>query len=513
MEYLAAFDLGTTGAKACLMAETGAIVATATVNYPSHYPEPGHAEQDPADWWDAVCRSSRHLLERSGVDPARVAAIGFSGHMMGCLGIDAAGEPVGRAWLHSDTRAAPECEALEAAVGFDRYYTITGQRLDPHYPLFKWMALRRLDPAGYDRVDCFVQSKDWIAGRFAGVRRRTDFSDASLSGAMDLTTGEWSEALLEAAGVARLKMPEAVPSATVIGRLTREAAVATGLREGTPVTMGGGDGGCAAVGSAAVEPGDAYVNVGSTAWISLVTGPPQFDPEGRYFLLMDLDGRKRHALGTVQGAGNVYRWIQSVLDGGGCGAGSGGEGGDAPDFEALNALAARSPAGAGDLLFLPYLEGERTPLWDPRARGAWIGLGIGHGRGDLIRAALEGVAFALRSVRDCLDPAGSRIARLAAVGGMVRGALFQSILASVLGAPLGFPACAGESTAIGAAVAAGVGVGMFPGYGEARRIVAIASEAHPVPAWEPVYDQAYARFTAAYPALRAIFHAAPGAYR
>jgi xylulokinase len=493
-----AYDLGTTGNKATVFSSDGAIVASAVSSYPTHYPRPGWAEQSADDWWRSTCDATRELLGK-GVNPSDIAAIGFSGHMMGCLPVDESGTPLHNSLIHADGRSEAGCEALMAQIGEERLYRITGNRIAPQYTPPKIVWLRGERPEVFEQTAFFLQAKDYLAFRLTGELGVTDYSDASLSGLIDINGKVWSADVLEAVGITEAHLPRIVPAATVIGKVTRDAAEATGLADGTPVAIGGGDGACATVGAGALAPGEAYNYGGTTSWISMVSERPLIDPGMRIFNLLDLDPRKANVLGTMQCAGGSYQWFSEQI-----GAGSGAASED-DRFQALNALAQAAPPGSEKLFFLPYLMGERSPIWDVNARGAFFGLSLSHTRAHLTRAVLEGVAYALKSICEAMEEQGGSFESLSLIGGMAMGEAFQGILAGVLDKTLVLPTDPEESTARGAGIAAAVAAGILGGYSEARHWIRMEGEIRPDPREVAVYAKQYPVWKGLYPALKQSF--------
>jgi len=516
-DLILAHDLGTSGNKATLFSADGDILASEFQSYESFYGPNGEAEQEPDDWWRAVIDTTRRLLagtwrkDSTGSAPdrgkkaaGRIAAVGFSGHMMGCLAVDADGRALGRSWLHSDTRSAKQAREIARRMGAERYYRLTGNPPDPHYPLSKMMWLKEYRPDIYRQARWFLQSKDYIAARLTGRFGVTDHSDASLYGAYDMAAREWADEVLEAAGIERGRMPEILESSAQVGCVTREAAEATGLAVGTPVIIGGGDGACAAVGAGAIEPGDAYNYIGSTSWISATTEEPVLDPKMRLFVIHGLEPQRYGVIGTVQCAGAAYEWAADTL----CPEESeGAEKQGISRFKLMDDLARQAPPGCDGLVFLPYLMGERAPIWDPHARGVFFGLSIAHTRAHMIRAVLEGVGYALRSIVDIIEENGTKIGSVTLIGGGAEGLLWPEILACILARPIRTPKRPREATSYGAATAAGVGVGLFDDFRAARKLIRTANEHIPNPQSTTAYRRAYEVFRDLYPALKPLFAA------
>jgi len=467
-QLILAHDLGTTGNKACLFDPEGRLVASAFAAYGTSYPRPGWAEQEADDWWEAVGSSTRQLMSESGWGPEEVAVVSFSGQMMGCLPVDTQGVPLRAAIIWADQRAEAEAAFIGERVGRDRVYALTGHRAASSYVAPKILWMRSHQPELYARTRKVLQAKDYVTFKLTGVYA-TDYSDASGTILFDLRRRRWDDDILAALGLDPELLPPARPSATVIGTVTRQAARATGLLAGTPVVIGGGDGACATVGAGVVSPPDAYCYIGSSSWIAFVSREPLYDPQQRTFTFAHLDPEYVFPIGTMQCAGGSYDWVESVLRGEAAGR----------IHRDLDALAARVEPGARGLLFLPYLMGERSPHWNPRARGAFVGLTMAHGRGELARAVLEGVAFNLRIILDAFRAQGAPIDALRLIGGGARSGVWRRILADVLDLPLLLPKLLVEATSLGAAIAGGVGVGIYADYQVARELVPVGPGEHP----------------------------------
>jgi xylulokinase len=490
--YILAHDLGTTGNKATLFAaESGEAVATVFEGYGTTYAQPNWAEQDPADWQRALYQGTRRLLAKAAVAPAAIAAISFSGQMQGAVLVDVAGRPLRPAVIWADQRATAQAERIRQVCGAEAIYRLTGHRVSPAYTAAKVLWIKEHQPEVYRRAHRVLQAKDYAAflltGRFA-----TDHSDASGTQVFDLAGRAWAGDVLDALGLERHLWPEAQPSTTVIGRVTAEAASASGLVAGTPVVIGGGDGACATVGAAAVQAGDVYTYIGSSAWIAVTMREPIIDPQQRIFNFAHLAPGYCFGVGTMQAAGGAYNWLAQILQG-------------EATLRALDAQAATAPVGAGGVLFLPYLLGERSPYWNPLARGAFVGLSMSHGRAEVARAVLEGVAMNLGLILDILREQGVQADAMRLIGGGARSSLWRQIVADVYGLPILLPALSAEATSLGAAIAGGVGVGLFPSFDIAKQFIPAAEAEQPEPARGRRYRALKALFCEAYAALEPVF--------
>lgn len=492
-----AHDLGTTGNKASLHHDDGRLVAAVTVPYPAHFAAGGIAEQNPQDWWNAVVQATRDLMARTATEPSAVAGLVVSGQMMGAVLLDSDGEPARPAIIWADTRAGEQQRRLEAALGAEHAYRVLGHRLNPTYSVEKIMWVRDNEPEIWDRVRRVCVAKDFIVLRLTG-RLATDRSDASGTNAYDQQRGTWSEEVLEAAGLDPALFPEILESTAVAGTLTADAAAALGLQAGVRVVMGGGDGPLAAVGSGIVAPEDgAYVSLGTSSWISFAADAPLLDPAMSTFTFDNVVPGSYVPTATMQAGGASVQWISEVLS----------PDPAHPETARLTAEAA-GDLDTEDLYFLPYLLGERSPLWDPDARGAFVGIGRHHTRAHLTRAVLEGVAFNLLTCIHAFRDAGATIDRIDAVGGGAQSDAWLSILADVWGVPVRRRTIVEEANSLGAAVTGAVGLGLAE-FGAARALSEVTAEFTPDAARHAVYAERHGRFTDAYTALAPWFAGRP----
>ncbi|WP_454114069.1 xylulokinase [Microbacterium maritypicum] len=492
-----AHDLGTTGNKASLHHDDGRLVASVTVPYPAHFAAGGVAEQNPADWWNAVVAATRDLIARTGTAATDIAGLVVSGQMMGAVLLDADGEPARPAIIWADTRAGAQQRELEVAIGAERAYGILGHRLNPTYSVEKIMWVRDNEPDTWTRVRRVCVAKDFIVLRLTG-RLATDRSDASGTNAYDQARGTWSDEVLQAARLDPALFPEILESTQIAGTLTDAAAAALGLHTGVRVVMGGGDGPLAAVGSGVVAPEDgAYVCLGTSSWISFAADAPLHDPAMRTFTFDNVVPGSFVPTATMQAGGASVKWIAEALS-------------PDPAHPETSRLTAEASVNVDtdDLYFLPYLLGERSPMWDPDARGAFLGLARHHGRAHLVRAVLEGTAFNLLSCIQAFRESGAVIDRIDAVGGGAQSDVYLSVLADVWGVPVRRRTIVEEANSLGAAVTAAVGLGLTD-FSAARALSEVTAEFTPDAGRHAVYTERHARFVNAYTALAPWFAGRP----
>ncbi len=464
MKYILAHDLGTSGNKATLYSEEGKQMASATVSYPSNFFNGSWAEQNPEDWWKAVCGSTKQLLAEAKVSPQEIAVVALSGQMMGCTPVDKEGRALRPSILYCDQRATKEEAALLSQISLREFYGICGHRASASYALEKLMWVRDNEPEVFKKTARTLCAKDYINCRLTGVMA-TDFSDASGTNAFDLNTFTWSEKLIGLAGLDVSYFPKAVDSSTIIGEITPQAAEETGLAVGTPVAAGGGDGSAAGVGVGCVKPGSAYNCLGSSSWIALTVEKPIVDEQMRTMNWAHCVPGYLHPSGTMQTAGSSFKWMSEQLA-------------VTPDLAQMDALIESVPVGANGVLFLPYMLGERTPWWNPDARGTFIGLNLASTRADMLRAVMEGVAMNLGLIADIFR-VHVPIDKLTIIGGGAQSKVFREILASACSCAVQTLNSKAEATSLGAAIIGGVACGIFKDFSIAEQLLSIDATVQP----------------------------------
>lgn len=483
-QFLIAHDLGTSGDKATLFTTEGRQVRSYTASYDVHFFHGNYAEQDPENWWDAVCEATKAVLD--GEDASRVAAMSFSAQMQGCLPVDKNGRPLRDSMIWADMRAVKEAKQLEDAIGADRIYQITGHRVAASYSIEKLMWLKVNEPEVYEKTYKMLQAKDYIIQRATG-EFVTDYSDASGTQALDLRKLEWSDEILNAAGIDKEKLPTLKRSIDVAGYIQDRVAGEIGLPAGTPVVCGGGDGPVSAVGAACIKDGEFYLTYGTSAWIGGTTTEPFIDPDKTVFCFAHVIPGKYMPCGTMQAAGSSYAYIRRAL----C---------DDMPYDEMNKLIEKSPAGAQNLIFLPYMLGERSPRWNPDTSAAFLGIKPEHEKKDYVRAVIEGIAMNMELILKAYRKQ-AKIEQMNLTGGGAKGEVVTQILADVLNVKFDMPDCVEAATSIGAAVIAGVGVGVFDSFDEIKRFLKFEKHVEPKKENQKVYEELKPIFDEAYHCL------------
>lgn len=497
--YLLAHDLGTSGNKAVLYSVNGTLIASCLQTYPTRYPHDGWVEQDARDWWQAICKSTRQLLETAHISPGEIAAISFSAQMMGCLPVDKEGNPLRPMITWADTRASRQEAWMLERVSMDRVYAITGHRASSSYSAAKLLWIKDNEPEVFAQTACMLHAKDYIIHCLTG-QFVTDYSDASGTNLFDIQKKCWSQELLDAWEIPASILPTPHPSTDLAGTITPKAAAEVGLQAGTPVIIGGGDGSCACVGAGVVEEKNAYCVLGSSSWISAASSKPVFDPQKRTFNWVHLDSSLYTPCGTMQAAGYSYQWFLNAF----CGEEKQQAWENETSIHAILAEKVRQvPPGAGGLLYLPYLLGERSPRWDARVRGSFLGLSVTTGKAEMTRAVMEGVGMNLRVILQALK-AQVPIGKLILIGGGAKETVWPQILADIWDMPIEVAFHCEEATSMGAAMCAGVGIGLYESFRKAPVVQTEMRVFSPGASAGAAYRKLYPLFEQSYNALREV---------
>jgi len=497
-KYLLAHDLGTSGNKATLFTLDGQLVKSTVCTYHTNYFNSNWVEQNPDDWWRAICDSTKELLQ--GIDKKDVLAVSFSGQMMGCLCVDKNGTPLRPSIIWADMRAVEEERFIKSRIEHVQFYKTVGHRISSSYGIEKLMWVKNNEPEVYKKTYKMLNAKDYIVYKMTG-KFLTDYSDASGTNAFDINTFKWSEKILDAADIDGDKMPQIVPSTCVAGEITTKVAEECGLAAGTKVVVGGGDGMCASVGAGSVSEGQTYNCLGSSSWICTTAKKPIFDEKMRTFNWAHIVPGYVGPCGTMQTAGAAFNWLKNEL----CKIEQEKAlaKGISP-YQIINDEIEQSGPTANGLIFLPYLLGERSPRWNPNARGAFIGLKMEHTRSDMLRSVVEGIAMNLNIILNVLKEQ-LKIDNMVVIGGMAKGQVQRQILADVFGMDILKLNYLEEATSMGAAITAGVGIGELAGFHEINKFIKVDTVCKPNQENMKMYAKIIPVFNDAYLALEDVF--------
>ncbi len=486
--YLVGLDLGTSGARAVLMDTAGHLLSLGRGEYPIDTPRPGWAEQDPAWWTDAATGAIRQAVSESGVETKHIAGVGFSGQMHTTVCLDDAGQVIRPAIVWADQRSKEEVAEVYQFIGRATLGRWTANPLATGFTLASLLWLRNHEPENYSRIAHVLLPKDYLRYYLTGDLG-TDVTDASATSMMDVAEREWNQLLLDSLDIDAGILPPISESLQVAGTLSRQSAEASGLPAGIPVVFGGGDQAMQAVGNGIIQPGLLSSTIGTGGQLFTPVDTPLYDPELRMHTFCHAVPGTWFLMAAILSAGlSLSWWRGKVL-------------GDA-SFDQLADEAQAVAPGADELLFLPYLLGERTPHMDPDARGAFVGLTLRHERAHMTRAVMEGVVLALRQGLQLMLDVGANVERVVASGGGTRHPLWLQLQADIFNRDI-YQTDGEEAASRGAAMLAGVGAGIYEDVTDAcRRTVRWKEQVvHPNPDVAAIYDTCFERFQQLYPAL------------
>lgn len=490
MSVLLGLDVGTGGARAVAVDESGEMIAEASSEYPLHSPRPGWTEQDPRDWWEGAKEALGRVAAEVGEAGGEVVGLGLTGQMHGSVFLDASGEVLRSALLWNDQRTHEQCEEITESVGEERLIELAGNPALTGFQAPKILWLRDEEPENYARISKILLPKDYVRLRLTG-EHATDASDASGTLLLDVRRRDWSVEILDALEIPAEWTPAVFEGPESTGELRGEVAEELGLPAGVPVAAGGGDNAAAAVGTGIVAPGLLSSSVGTSGVLFAASEGFTPDPSGRIHAFCHAVPGEYHLMGVTLSAGGSLQWWRGV-------AGAG--------YEELVEAASSIEPGAEGLIFLPYLSGERTPHLDPRARGGFFGLTARHGVGHMTRAVMEGVVFSLRDSLEIMRELDLPVEQVRATGGGARSALWRQLQADVYGVPI-HRTTADEGPAHGAALLAGVAAEVYRDVDEACSTVRLREEVtEPDAERTKVYEEHYEVYRSLYPATREAMH-------
>lgn len=496
MAYLLGIDIGTSGTKTVLFDEMGKKLRSKTVEYPLYQPHEGWAEQDPADWWYATVEGISAVTAE--IDKNDIRGIGLSGQMHGLVMLDGDGGVLRRSLIWCDQRTEKQCDDITAAVGGDELMRITMSPALTGFTASKILWVRENEPEIYEKCKTILLPKDYIRYMLTG-ERATEVSDASGMQLLDIAGRCWSDTVLCKLDIDRGLLGTVYESQEVTGVVSASASAVTGLPAGIPVVGGAGDNAASAIGCGVVSGGRAFATIGTSGVVFAHSPKVAYDPKGRIHSFCAAVPGEWHVMGVIQSAGLSLRWFRDNF----CAAESAeAEARGVDVYKVMDEYAASVPVGSNKLLYLPYLMGERTPHLDPFARGAFIGLTARHTRHDMLRAVMEGVAFALRDSLSLFGEAGITATDMMACGGGASSPLWRQMLADVFGCRVN-TAASNEGGALGAALLAAAGVGIYKDVREAcEAVIKVKETCEPAAENVKRYGELYGIYTGLYEKIR-----------
>lgn len=492
--YWLGLDAGTSASRALLVDAGARVRCSFTAAHPEiAMPQPLWAEQNPDDWWRASQLAVRGVLAAAGTDASAIRAIGLSGQMHGLVLLDRKEQVIRPALIWCDQRTQQQVDSINAQIGENNVLRWTANPVLTAFTLPKLLWVREHEPQHFESLRQILLPKDYVRFRLTG-EFATDVSDASGTALFDVAKRRWSESMVSRNALDRSILPKAYESNEVTGTVSRAAAEATGLREGTPVVAGAGDQAASAIGNGIVEPGLVSCTIGSSGVIFASLKEPAVDAKGRVHTFCHAIQGMWHMMAVTQAAGLSLQWFRDRFAPG-------------RHYDDLTAEAALSPPGARGLFWLPYLMGERTPHLDAHARGAWIGLTANHARADLIRAILEGVCYSQKAGLEIVAELGAGPSMVRLSGGGARSAFWHQLFADILDQRVSTLQTQ-EGSAFGAALLALSASGEYGSVTEAcRAAVTEICLKKPDPSHAQFYRAGYDIYKSFYGALRPAFRA------
>lgn len=496
MDCLLAYDIGTTGCKAAVVSLEGSLLHSAQEPYPTYYPLPFWAEQDPQDWWKAMAVTSRQVLRESSIPVQSLRGISFSTTMTNILALDELGQLLRPCIYWLDGRAGKEAEQVMRRLGGSRLFNLlAGSKVTGKDMIPKLIWLKHNEPEIYRRTKYFVDSSGYLLHRMTGSFV-SEWSVASGLGLFNTKTKAWDKTLFRLFGLDVAQFPDLLPSIGCAGGLTEQAAEQLGLPEGLPVYAGAGDPMIAAVGSGAVAEGDACLNLGTSAFIGVLTRRRLTGKRG-LVMIQSADPEKLLLFGETSTAGACLEWALQQLY---------GLKAEPASYARMDQDVASVQPGAGGLIFTPWMYGERAPLADVNLRAAYINLTVSHTRAQMARAVYEGVAFNLRWILDYIQELyGFGCSTLRVLGGGALGQSWLRIIADVTGRRLEVVPDPRQRLAVGAALVAAIGLGIYPSFEALKPCIPVERVIEPDPAPRPVYERLYPAYQQAYHSLKGLY--------
>ena len=496
--YLMGIDIGTSACKVAVFNREGQVIASASGDYPVYYPADGWVEQNPYEWWEAVCGATKALFAEGTIKPEEIAGVGIDGQSWSAIAIDKDGNVLTNTPIWMDTRAKSICVRLNEEIGEDVVFQVAGNPLQPSYTTPKIIWYKENLPEVYEKIDKILQSNGYIAYRLTGAITQ-DVSQGYGWHCFNMREGTWDKDMCEKLGIPMSFLPEIVACDHVVGTVTEKAAEECGLAVGTPVVAGGLDAACGTLGAGVVHPGETQEQGGQAGGMSICQDVYNADP--RLILSFHVVPNQWILQGGTTGGGGVMRWFEREF----------------ADFERmmkeetgksslvqLNEIAENVAPGSDGVVFLPYMSGERSPIWNPDAKGVFFGLDFAKTKGHMVRACMEGVALSLKHNLDVAEEAGAKAEVLRAMGGSANSLLWTQIKADVTGKEIVVPA-SDTATTLGAAILAGVGVGFYESYEEAVSLTVKETRRHmPNPANKAVYEKNYETYLKLYESLEGL---------
>lgn len=495
-KYLLGIDIGTSACKIAVFNRQGEVVASSSGEYQVYYPQPGYAEQNPQEWWEAVCKAVKATLCDAGIDNKDIAAVGVDGQSWSAIAVDKEGNVLANTPIWMDTRSDAICKRLNQEIGEDTVFNLAGNSLQASYTTAKILWYKEKMPEMYHRIYKILQSNSFIVYRLTG-RLSQDKSQGYGLHCFDMHTGAWNEDMCKRLGIPLDFLPDIYECHQIVGHITETAAMQCGLAAGTPVVAGGLDAACGTLGAGVIHPYETQEQGGQAGGMSICLDKYSADP--RLILSFHVVPGQWLLQGGTTGGGGVMRWFEKEFadyereEGKRLGKSS---------LTILDDTAGKVNPGSDGVIFLPYMAGERSPIWDVKAKGVYYGLDYSKTKAHFVRAAMEGVAYSLKHNLEVARAAGAEVKVLRAMGGAANSLLWTQIKADITGMPI-VAVASDTATTLGAAILAGVGIGFYNDFDEAVKLTVKAKRQHePNASNREVYDKNYKTYLEIYNNLK-----------
>ena len=470
-KYLLGIDIGTSACKVAVFNREGEVIASGNGEYQVYYPQQGYAEQKPEEWWETIYHTVKATLQKADIDSKDIAGIGVDGQSWSAIAVDEKGTVLHNTPIWMDSRSDSICKRLNEEIGADNIFNLAGNSLQPSYTTAKIIWYKENLPEVYKKIYKILQSNSFIVHRLTGVFSQDKSQGYGLH-CFDMHSGTWNEKMCERLGIAKELLPDIYDCHQVVGCVTEEAARLSGLAVGTPVVAGGLDAACGTLGAGVIHPSQTQEQGGQAGGMSICMGEYNADPS--LILSFHVIPERWLLQGGTTGGGGAMRWFEKEF----------------ADFEReeakrlgkssleqLNLIADKVNPGCDGMVFLPYMAGERSPIWDVKAKGVYYGLDYSKTKGHFVRAVMEGVAYSLKHNLEVAKAAGAEVNEMRAMGGSANSLLWTQIKSDITGKPIAVPS-SDTATTLGAAILAGVGVGMYQDFEEAVELTVKVKRYH-----------------------------------
>lgn len=481
-------DLGTSAVKLLLVDSGGAILNEVSKEYPVYYPHSGWSEQNPENWKNAVVIGIKELTK--SFDKSEIAGIGCGGQMHGLVALDKNDNVIRPAILWNDGRTEKEVEYLNNEIGKDVLSDCTANIAFAGFTAPKLLWIKNNEPENFKKIEKIMLPKDYINYILTGVHS-CDYSDASGMLLLDVKNKCWSDRMLDICCISKKQMPKLFESYEIIGTVKKDIAESLGLDENVRVVAGAGDNAAAAIGTGTVGDGKCNISLGTSGTVFISSIKFGVDPNNALHSFAHADGNY-HLMGCMLSAASCNKWfMENILK--------------SNNYNSLQSEITDDKLGKNGIFFLPYLMGERSPINDTNARGAFIGMSMDNNAADMLQAVLEGVAFAIRDSFEVAKSLGIRIECSNICGGGAKSTLWKKIMSNVLGIPLNILKTE-QGPGYGGAILAAVGCGEFDNVEAAcEKLVEVSDTVYPDEKLSALYEKKYENFKKIYPALRNVF--------